>query len=198
MEVVKVFNRDGESYQRFEQDVGATGISPLAWYKVCWPLMAPSTTASCPCVALVHPTSIEGAPGFARGQPTPPDFSPWCCACPSMWSAPAACAGGLCPLCLRSITRSPHWSSWGGAGSGTDRRRLLRCGSHRLLRGGPLCLSGGRSAPRRLPHRAGGGAFTALVGRIGQRQVHPGKALGPLLRCDRREHPRGRPGISVR
>ena len=47
MEVVKVFNRDGESYQRFEQDVRGYRDFTLAWYKVCWPWMA-STTASCP------------------------------------------------------------------------------------------------------------------------------------------------------
>ncbi|WP_417050400.1 ABC transporter ATP-binding protein [Dysosmobacter welbionis] len=40
MEVVKVFNRDGESYKRFEQDVRGYRDFTLAWYKVCWPWMA--------------------------------------------------------------------------------------------------------------------------------------------------------------
>ncbi len=40
MEVVKVFNRDGESYKRFETDVNNYRDFTLAWYKVCWPWMA--------------------------------------------------------------------------------------------------------------------------------------------------------------
>ncbi len=40
MEVVKVFNRDGESYHRFEHDVKSYRDFTLAWYKVSWPWMA--------------------------------------------------------------------------------------------------------------------------------------------------------------
>ena len=40
MEVVKVFNRDGESYYRFEGDVKTYRDFTLAWYKACWPWMA--------------------------------------------------------------------------------------------------------------------------------------------------------------
>ncbi len=40
MEVVKVFNRDGESYKRFETDVRAYRDFTLDWYKICWPWMA--------------------------------------------------------------------------------------------------------------------------------------------------------------
>ncbi len=40
MEVVKVFNRDGESYHRFEEDVKGYRDFTLTWYKVCWPWMA--------------------------------------------------------------------------------------------------------------------------------------------------------------
>ena len=40
MEVLKVFNRDGESYRRFEKDVISYRDFTLAWYKVCWPWMA--------------------------------------------------------------------------------------------------------------------------------------------------------------
>jgi ATP-binding cassette subfamily B protein IrtA len=40
MEVVKVFNRDGESYRRFEDDVKSYRDFTLAWYKACWPWMA--------------------------------------------------------------------------------------------------------------------------------------------------------------
>lgn len=40
MEVVKVFNRDGESYHRFEHDVKSYRDFTLAWYKASWPWMA--------------------------------------------------------------------------------------------------------------------------------------------------------------
>lgn len=40
MEVVKVFNRDGESYKRYERDVRNYRDFTLAWFKACWPWMA--------------------------------------------------------------------------------------------------------------------------------------------------------------
>lgn len=40
MEVVKVFNRDGESYHRFEHDVKSYRDFTLAWYQASWPWMA--------------------------------------------------------------------------------------------------------------------------------------------------------------
>ncbi|MBU5592636.1 ABC transporter ATP-binding protein/permease [Clostridium sp. MSJ-4] len=40
MEVVKVFNRDGESYHRFEGDVKRYRDFTLAWYRACWLWMA--------------------------------------------------------------------------------------------------------------------------------------------------------------
>ena len=51
MEVVKVFNRDGESYRRFENDVTSYRDFTLDWYKDCWPSMAVYNTVL-PCVAL--------------------------------------------------------------------------------------------------------------------------------------------------
>jgi ATP-binding cassette subfamily B protein len=51
MEVVKVFNRDGESYHRFEGDVKSYRDFTLAWYKACWPWMA-LYSSILPCVAL--------------------------------------------------------------------------------------------------------------------------------------------------
>ncbi len=51
MEVVKVFNRDGESYKRFEKDVRSYRDFTLAWYKLCWPWMALYNSIM-PCVAL--------------------------------------------------------------------------------------------------------------------------------------------------
>lgn len=52
MEVVKVFNRDGESYHRFEGDVKNYRNLTLAWYKACWPWMALYNSVL-PTVALV-------------------------------------------------------------------------------------------------------------------------------------------------
>ena len=51
MEVVKVFNRDGESYERFEHDINYYRDMTLDWYKVCWPWMA-LYSSILPCVAL--------------------------------------------------------------------------------------------------------------------------------------------------
>lgn len=51
MEVVKVFNRDGESYHRFETDVKNYRDFTLDWYKVCWPWMA-LYNSIIPCIAL--------------------------------------------------------------------------------------------------------------------------------------------------
>lgn len=51
MEVVKVFNRDGESYKRYENDVKSYRDFTLAWYRVCWPWMA-IYYSIVPCVAL--------------------------------------------------------------------------------------------------------------------------------------------------
>ena len=51
MEVVKVFNRDGESYHRYEHDIKSYRDFTLAWYKACWPWMAVYNSLV-PCVAL--------------------------------------------------------------------------------------------------------------------------------------------------
>ena len=51
MEVVKVFNRDGESYHRFEGDVKGYRDFTLFWYKACWPWMA-LYSSILPCVAM--------------------------------------------------------------------------------------------------------------------------------------------------
>lgn len=40
MEVVKVFNKDAESYERFRKDVSDYRDYTLAWYKAAWPWMA--------------------------------------------------------------------------------------------------------------------------------------------------------------
>ena len=51
MEVVKVFNRDGESYERYENDIKNYRDFTIAWYKVCWPWMAVYNSIL-PCIAL--------------------------------------------------------------------------------------------------------------------------------------------------
>lgn len=71
MEVVKVFNRDGESYRRFENDVKSYRDFTLAWYKVCWPWMA-LYTSILPCVALF--TLPVGSWFVLRGYSTLPDL----------------------------------------------------------------------------------------------------------------------------
>ena len=40
MEVVKVFNKDADSYERFRKDVSDYRDYTLAWYKAAWPWMA--------------------------------------------------------------------------------------------------------------------------------------------------------------
>lgn len=52
MEVVKVFNKDGDSYRRFGNMVRKYRDFTLEWYRVCWPWMA-SYTSILPCLALL-------------------------------------------------------------------------------------------------------------------------------------------------
>ena len=52
MEVVKVFNKDGDSYKRFGEVVIGYRDFTLAWYKVCWPWMA-TYTSVLPCLVLL-------------------------------------------------------------------------------------------------------------------------------------------------
>ncbi len=52
MEVVKVFNKDGDSYKKFGEMVRGYRDFTIAWYKVCWPWMA-AYSSILPCVALL-------------------------------------------------------------------------------------------------------------------------------------------------
>lgn len=71
MEVVKVFNRDGESYHRFETDVKGYRDFTLVWYRACWPWMA-LYSSILPCVAMfVLPV---GAYWVLQGFSTLPNF----------------------------------------------------------------------------------------------------------------------------
>ncbi|NCC66591.1 MAG: ABC transporter ATP-binding protein [Clostridia bacterium] len=78
MEVVKVFNRDGESYRRFENDVSAYRDFTLDWYKACWPWMA-LYNSILPCVALF--TLPLGAYLVLLGYSTLPDLVLVLCMC---------------------------------------------------------------------------------------------------------------------
>ena len=52
MEVVKVFNKDGDSYKKFGEVVSSYRDFTIAWYKVCWPWMAIYTSVL-PCLVLL-------------------------------------------------------------------------------------------------------------------------------------------------
>ena len=52
MEVVKVFNKDGDSYKRFGEVVRNYRDFTLNWFKVCWPWMA-AYTSVLPCLVLL-------------------------------------------------------------------------------------------------------------------------------------------------
>lgn len=71
MEVVKVFNRDGDSYRRFEHDVKSYRDFTLDWYKACWPWMA-LYNSLLPCIALF--TLPVGAWFVIKGISTLPNL----------------------------------------------------------------------------------------------------------------------------
>ena len=52
MEVVKVFNKDGDSYKRFGDVVKSYRDFTLDWYRVCWPWMAIYASVL-PCLVLL-------------------------------------------------------------------------------------------------------------------------------------------------
>ncbi len=51
MEVVKVFNKDGESYKKYKNDVEKYRDFTIRWYKMCWPWMA-AYTSIIPCICM--------------------------------------------------------------------------------------------------------------------------------------------------
>lgn len=71
MEVVKVFNKDGESYERFEKDIRAYRDFTLAWYKACWPWMAVYNSIL-PCTIIL--TLPLGSWFVLQGYSTLPDL----------------------------------------------------------------------------------------------------------------------------
>ena len=71
MEVVKIFNRDGESYKRFEKDVHSYRDFTLDWYRVCRPWMA-LYNSILPCIAIL--TLPLGCWFVLKGYSTLPDL----------------------------------------------------------------------------------------------------------------------------
>lgn len=72
MEVVKVFNRSGDSYKRFEHDIINYRDFTLDWFRCCWPWMA-LYNSIIPTVALV--TLPLGAYFVLTGLSTLPDLA---------------------------------------------------------------------------------------------------------------------------
>ena len=71
MEVVKVFNKDGESYERFSRDVSNYRDYTLGWYKACWPWMA-IYSSLLPCTIVL--TLPLGSWFVLNGSSNLPDF----------------------------------------------------------------------------------------------------------------------------
>lgn len=71
MEVVKVFNKDGESFERFTRDVKSYRDFTLAWYRACWPWMA-IYNSLVPCLALL--TLPLGSFFVLKGYSSLPDL----------------------------------------------------------------------------------------------------------------------------
>lgn len=71
MEVVKVFNKDAESYERFHKDISDYRDYTLEWYKAAWPWMA-IYSSLLPCTIIL--TLPLGAWFVLCGFSTLPDF----------------------------------------------------------------------------------------------------------------------------
>lgn len=71
MEVIKVFNKDAESYERFRTDISAYRDYTLDWYKAAWPWMA-IYSSLLPCTIIL--TLPVGAWFVLRGYSTLPDL----------------------------------------------------------------------------------------------------------------------------
>ncbi len=71
MEVVKVFNKDAESYERFRKDIADYRDYTLEWYKAAWPWMAVYSSLL-PCTVIL--TLPLGAWFVLSGLSTLPDL----------------------------------------------------------------------------------------------------------------------------
>lgn len=71
MEVVKVFNRDSDSYRRYRSDITAYRDFTIGWYRACWPWMA-LYNSILPCVSIL--TLPLGSWFVLRGYSQLPDL----------------------------------------------------------------------------------------------------------------------------
>lgn len=71
MEVVKVFNRDAESYERYRRDISDYRDYTLEWYRAAWPFMA-LYSSLLPCTMIL--TLPLGSWFVLRGLSTLPDL----------------------------------------------------------------------------------------------------------------------------
>ena len=69
MDVVKVFNKDGDSYKRYQKDVTAYRDFTLEWYRICWPWMAVYAAVFACCALFTLPFGgmcvVNGSSGLA-------------------------------------------------------------------------------------------------------------------------------------
>ncbi|MBE6022198.1 MAG: ABC transporter ATP-binding protein [Cellulosilyticum sp.] len=71
MEVVKVFNKDGESYERYHKAITGYRDFTLDWYKACWPWMAIYNSILPATIILTLPL---GSWSVLKGYATLPDL----------------------------------------------------------------------------------------------------------------------------
>ncbi|MFQ7103150.1 MAG: ABC transporter ATP-binding protein, partial [Anaerovoracaceae bacterium] len=71
MEVVKVFNKDSDSYRRYRSDITAYRDFTIGWYRACWPWMA-LYNSILPCVSIL--TLPLGSWFVLRGYSQLPDL----------------------------------------------------------------------------------------------------------------------------
>ena len=81
MEVVKVFNRDGESYHRFETDVKNYRNFTLDWFRACWLWMALYTSI----LPAWRWFCCRSADIWCSPAPLPCRITRWYCACLFPW-----------------------------------------------------------------------------------------------------------------
>ena len=189
MEVVKVFNRDGESYHRFETDVKNYRDFTLDWFRACWLWMA-LYTSILPCVALV--LLPVGGYLVLTGASTLPDYALVLCMSFSVGPPLPHCFGGRIrqrevdpcqaagPL-LRCDGRTHHA---GGARPARDVPRLFER-ADLLRRAGAVPVQhqpvGEHPAGKTRRHRRGGagGCGTCPVRRVsgaaGKRNLYHGR-----------------------
>ena len=59
MEVIKVFNRNEESFKKYRQDIASYRDYTLGWYKLCWPFLAITTSLFSCMTVLSLPAGVK-------------------------------------------------------------------------------------------------------------------------------------------